>query len=213
MSEVDRLFERYIDEHRAGGEADPWAFLGQVEGVDRAELAALIDSYLARAPGAEWDPEGFKGSAAERLTESLDRSLRGQAGLWPAILPRLRERARVNRTELAKRLTTSLALKPAQQPKVAEYYHQMEQGLIPARGVSDKVLDALAGIVGVGAAGIRRAGEPFGEPAPPAAGAAYARTAEPSPKYAADRAPGAERPDARAGEPGWDEVDELFRGG
>ncbi len=55
MTEVDRLFESYINEHRAGGEAQPWAYLEQVEGADREELAALLDAYLARAPGAEWD--------------------------------------------------------------------------------------------------------------------------------------------------------------
>src|SRR4051812_47726848 len=104
MTNVDRLLEQYIQEHRSGGDADPLAYLDRLEGTDRAELAALIDAYLERAPGREWDPEAFKGSPAEQLVKSLSESLEGVSGSWPVLLPELRNRAKLARDALVARL-------------------------------------------------------------------------------------------------------------
>jgi hypothetical protein len=157
-SDVDRLLGEYVFEHRGGGDADPRHYLEQLQGADRAELAALIDGFLARQPRRSFDAAVFRGSAAEALVESLDTSLRGQAGLWPALLPRLRDDAQLKRSDVVARLAEALGA-PDELEKVAGYYHQMEQGLLPPAGVSDVVLDALARIVNVSAAALRRAGE------------------------------------------------------
>jgi hypothetical protein len=92
---------------------------------------------------------------------------------------------------------------------VASYYHQMEQGLLPAAGVSDTVLEALGRIVGVAAESLRRAGA-MPEPGPPRMdeAAVFARTARGQPDAEAAAAP-AGPPDASDS---WDEVDRLFRG-
>jgi hypothetical protein len=212
MAEVEQLLSQYIAEHRSGGTADPVEYLDRLEGQDREELAALIDAYLARSPGRAWDPEAFGGSPAERLSESLARSLQGASGLWPTILPRLRDRARVKRDELVQRLADALGVS-GHEDKVEVYYHQMEQGLLPSAGVSNKVLDALGGIVGASADFLRQAGRPIGEGRLSDERVVYARLAFPDERFAADEeAPAAPRsPGAPAEE--WDEVDELFRGG
>jgi hypothetical protein len=107
--------------------------------------------------------------------------------------------------ELAARLGAQ-----SQQRKVATYYHEMEQGLLPASGVSDTVLEALGKIVGYGKDALRSAGQmPAPGGAAPEAGAVYARTA---PRLGA-RAPEAEAPAAPAEPEEWDEVDRLFRAG
>src|SRR5437660_12715155 len=100
MSDVDRLLHEYIEEHRSGGKADPLDYVQRLEGVERAELEALIDGYLTRAPRRRWNADAFHGSAAERMAESLEKSLDGAAGLWPVVLPSLRERARLRRAEV-----------------------------------------------------------------------------------------------------------------
>src|SRR5687767_1551497 len=110
MSDVDRLLEEYIRRHRESGEADPREYVEQLGETDREELIALIDAYLERAPGRAWDREAFSGSAAERLTESLALSFGGQAGLWPVVLPRLRERAQILRANLTERLAEALGV-------------------------------------------------------------------------------------------------------
>jgi hypothetical protein len=214
MPDVDQLLKQYIAEHRAGGEADPRAYLDQLEGRDRAELAALIDAYLVSSPGQRWDEDAYSGSSAERVVESLHESLVGASGSWPVLLPELRNRARIKREQLVERLATALGVAGREQ-KVAFYYNQMEHGRLPPAGVSDRVLDALAGIVGTTKEALRQAGEAI-RLSDTETDAVYARVAPPPPpEYAAeaDLARPAEAASAAADHPEPDEVDELFRGG
>ena len=207
MSDVDRLLAEYVAEHRAGGDADPREFLTRASPLQRTELAALIDAYLARAPRQQFDEASFRGSTAERTVDELERAIAGQAGLWPALLARLRDRAGLKRSELVERLAAALGVGD-REDKVAGYYHEMEQGLLPAQGVSDRMLSALGQLVGATTQTLREAGRalaPTGE-GPAAAPAAFARRAYAEPAEAP--APAAQPP--RVGE--WDEVDELFRG-
>lgn len=209
MTNLDRLLAEYIAEHRAGGEADPLVYLDRAPDDQRIELAERIDAYLARAPRRAFDVAAFAASDAERTAEEIERALAGDSGLWPAILPGLRHRAGLRRGELISRLAGALGV-PDRADRVAGYYHQMEHGLLPSRGVSDRVLEALGAIVGESAAMLRDAGAAL-HSAPgelPPAGAVFARTAtSDTPEAAA----GAARPVPPADE--WDEVDELFRGG
>jgi hypothetical protein len=207
MSDVDRLLSEYVAEHRAGGDADPRAYLSRASPTQRIELAALIDAYLARAPRQQFDEAGFRGSSAERTVDELERAIAGQAGLWPALLPRLRVRAGLKRSELVERLAAALGVSD-RKDKVAGYYHEMEQGLLPSQGVSDRVLGALGQLVGETTQALRDAGRalaPSGE-GPTAAPAAFARRVYAEPAGAPP--PGTQAP--TAGD--WDEVDELFRG-
>jgi hypothetical protein len=224
MADVDKLFTDYVAEHRAGGEANPRPYLEKVEGVDRDELATLIDAYLVRSPGRGWDPAAYRGSAAEVWASGMERSMGGQAGTWPMLLPRLRERARIRRAELVERLAAALGV-GGQTEKVAEYYHEMEQGSLDSGGVSTRVLEALAAIVGSSAEALRSAGEKFGEGQPPSEGTVFARIATPRPEYEAKgvEAPGISKsgqagaarakrtPEGGAAEAA--EVDRLFTGG
>ena len=146
--EIQKLLSEYIAEHRAGGEADPLAYLERADEGDRGELAALIDGYLARSPGREWDPDAYAGSAAERVADELGKALLGSSGLWPAILPRLRKQARLTRAQVVERLSAALGAAGREQ-KVAAYYHEMEQGSLDsqrrvrsgARGARRDLLD------------------------------------------------------------------------
>jgi hypothetical protein len=205
---VHPLLEEFIAEDRAGGVADPAAYLARVSGAERAELEALLDAYLARAPRRPFDRAAFADSGAARVADALDRSL-GAGGTWPALLPRLRDRAQLRRAEVVARLAGALGVGD-REAKVAAYYHAMEQGTLPASGVSDRVLEALAGIVGASAAVLREAGASMGGGggAPSvASGGAFARVATPPPEFAAPAAPGPDVIEER------DEVDELFTAG
>jgi hypothetical protein len=210
MAELDRLFTEFVERHLAGEDPEPWSYIDQLSGAEREELEELIDAYFVGAPPRSWNAEAYRGSSAERIADALDRSFRGQAGLWPAVLPRLRDRAQLTRGALVQRLADKLGVGDRRE-KVAGYYHEMEQGLLPSAGVSGRVLDALAGIVGASAEFLRRAGEPLSkEPSGEAKGAVFARTATQASEYEASKALEAHDED-RAVE--WDAVDELFRGG
>ena len=137
----------------------------------------------------------------------MQRSLAGQSGMWPSLLPQLRNRARLKRADLVAELADRLGA-AGQSEKVGAYYHQMEQGLLPASGVSDSVLEALGRIVGAGKEALRKAGEM------PAAGAA---DADPAARCSLGARLRWMRPPrwsgASAAPEEWDEVDRLFRGG
>lgn len=208
MTDVERLLSEYkqADREDPAG-ADPRPYLERVSGSDRELLAGLIDAYLERAPRREFDAEGFRASpAAATIAEGVERSLAGESGIWPALLPRLRHRSELRRAELVDQLAARLGAQ-SQERKVGEYYHRMEQGLLPAAGVSDTVLEALGKIIGWSAEALRKAGD---MPAPGAprsdAGAVFART-----HRGTATAPGPELPGEAPAEE-WDEVDRLFRG-
>ena len=208
MSDVERLLQEFIREDREGGEADPLAYLARVQGADRAELDALIDGYLARAPKRPFDPDAFEASGARAVAEEIGRSLGGVSGEWPALLPRLRHRARLKRAEVVARLATELGASEAQEPKIARYYHGMERGTLPAAGVSDRVLQALAKVVGTTAATLREAGSRAGGAATrEAAGTAFARVGAPDPEHTSGEEP--MRGGSQNDEPP-DEIDAAF---
>jgi ABC-type multidrug transport system ATPase subunit len=74
----------------------------------------------------------------------------------------------------------------AQVDKIARYYHEMEQGTLPAGGVHDRVLEALGRVMNVTGAQLRAAGRSVRGAAPgPAGSAAFARVGSPDPDYAA----------------------------
>ena len=208
MTNVERLLSEYkqADREDPAG-ADPRPYLERVAGSERELLAGLIDAYLARAPRREFDAGAFQASPAAVIAEGVQRSLAGESGIWPALLPRLRHRSELRRAELVDQLAARLGAQ-SQEPKVGEYYHRMEQGLLPAAGVSDTVLEALGRIVGWSAEALRKAGE-MPAPGPPRsdAGAVFART-----NRGAATAPGPEAPDRAPAAEEWDEVDRLFRG-
>jgi hypothetical protein len=200
MNEMDRLLAEYKEAFRAGA-GDPRPFLERAAPADRALLAALIDAFLEEAPRRDFSE---RDSAASAVTDEVQRSLSGSSGLWPALLPRLRNRARLRRAEVVSQLAARLGAQ-GQQEKVGLYYHRMEQGLLPEPGVSDTVLEALARIVGYTAEGLRSAGRlPAAGPPRADEGAVFTRATygEPSAPAGAPARP----------EP-WDEVDRLFRGG
>ena len=201
MTDVQRLFAEYTEAYPA----DPSPFLTQVSGRDRAELAALIDAFLERAPRRAFNPEALRSSPAAAVAESVHRSLAGSSGMWPSLLPQLRHRAKLKRADLVAQLAERLGAQ-GQTDKVGRYYHQMEQGLLPASGVSDSVLEGLGRIVGYGADALRKAGEMPGAGGPAAAGGSvFARTSA-DPMGAAEMGAAANEPEE------WDEVDRLFRG-
>lgn len=209
MTDVDRLLAQYVEEHRAGGKADPLEYLSQVEGVDRLELEAMLDAYLSHTPPREMDPAAYAGSFSEHVVESLTPALTGVSGLWPAVLPQLRDRARIRRADLVAQLATALGVGD-RVDKVGDYYNQMEQGRLPAERVSSRVLEALAGIVGTSAERLQALGRAVSGPAP--AGGEAAAFARMAPASAAPAAPrNLDALQARRA-PEWDEVDELFRG-
>jgi len=209
MTEVERLLQEFQRDFEAGGSLRPSDVLARVEGADRRELEALIDAYLARAPRRPFDAAAFEASPARALADDLAEALEGEAGTWRAVLPRLRDAARLRRSELVRRLAAGLGV-AGREEKVARYYHEMEHGLLDPNGVSDRVLAVLAELVGTTPERLRDAGERLRPTDEPPGTVAFARAATPAEEYreqiGAPASPASEVRDA-------DEVDRLFTGG
>ncbi len=212
MPDLDRLFSDYVSAAEAAGTPpDPGPFLDQAPPGQRLELSKRIDAHLLTAPRRAWDPAAFEASLALPLMRDIETSVRGASGLWPAVLPRLRNAARLKRQEVVSRLARELGVQD-REAKVHEYYHRMEQGLLEDEGVSDTVLENLAAILGSSLETLRDAGRALGDavtPDAPAGAPLFARTAMPDAAFPAAAAPPSE---AVLADEEWDEVDELFTG-
>ena len=153
MSRVDELLQSYIEEHRQGGEADPRAFLREVSGSERNQLAALIDHYLARVPAKPFDPEAFKRFRADPCSHAaVDRIL-------APTLAELREQAELSKREVADALAEDLDLVGYEQAVKARY-HELETGQLEPQKIATRVWSALAAVFGQSAERLREAVEP-----------------------------------------------------
>lgn len=204
MADVTGLLGQFIAEDRAGATPSPREYLEQLSGTDRDELEALIDHYLAEAPRRRFDEAAFAHSPARTLSDELARSLSGAGGTWPALLPRLRHRARLRRAELITQLAAGLGV-AGRESKVGAYYHRMEQGTLPESGIDDRVLEVLGQLVGATAESLRAAGRATTGTASSPSDVAFARIAAPDPAFEYGLPPLAGPRTADR-----DEVDELF---
>lgn len=208
MSDVEQVLREYIREHRAGGDADPRVYLSRLDDrVDRLELEALIDAYLEHAPRARVDLATANDPVAEAVVDRVVAELDAPA-TWRVVLPRLRMNARLKRSELVARLAAALGLQ-GREAKVARYYNAMEHEQLEPDGISDRVYEALAGIVRVPVDAIRNAAPGTGPALLQAVDdAVFARLAPWDADADAVAAAPSQSPDLD-----WDDVDELFRGG
>jgi hypothetical protein len=132
---------------------------------------------------------------------------------WQELLPTLRNKASLKRREVVERLAEALGV-GTQAERVAVYYHEMETGALPAEGVSNRVLDALGGLLGETRERLRAAGAAAGTIGESDVRVSFARKAMSDEAFeiadmsvpAGEVAPA--QPDSEA-----DRVDELFTGG
>jgi hypothetical protein len=216
MADLDALLQEFKAGFEAGERPDLEALLERADPEQRQVLRERIDSYVMQAPRRAWDATAYASSPARESVERVWKSLEGVAGSWPELLPHLRRQAKLKRAELVERLAAALGF-PTETERVAAYYHGMEHGQLRARGVSDRVLEALAGLLDTSRDALRAAGEGIGGIESEGGAGAFARAATPAPEYATPEledlsseaaaftgapAPGRKR----------DELDELFLG-
>jgi hypothetical protein len=129
VPELFELFDEYAAAYARGERPHAREYLERA-GPQADELARLIDEFLQRSPAAEPDEETMTivGALVEGHPPLLE--LRVQRGL--------------RREQVVDALVRLLGLDAKKEPKVADYYHQLEGGLLEPRGVDRRVWDALA---------------------------------------------------------------------
>lgn len=223
MSEIDRRFTDFMTAWLEGAQPDRDSVMSGLDEQGQAELADMIDAFTDQnewLEGGQVDREEFLAAlATDPLLQRIGRAAAGISGTWPAMLPRLRERARLDRESLAPLLADRLG-NPEGAEKIADYYHRMEWGDLPAEGVSDTVLAAIADLLDTTAEDLRDSGQadpPGGMEAgesssaqadPTAVELVFTRTAT------GKQSPGVGEHRGDLPDPGdWDETDRLFLGG
>lgn len=210
-SKVDHLIEQYAAAWRAG-RPDPTPFLEEVSGPEREGLQRRIDLFLMTAPPRKWDRADFEVSRAEGITRRLVEASRCPSGAWPEVIPALMTEKRLKREEVADELAGELgAGTPGEVERVGDYLHRMTWGTLDASGVSDRVLGALAGILGTSREALREAGRALGEKMPgEGEGVVYARTPSDPGQAIQFGMPSGAGPGEREG---YERIDHLFTGG
>jgi transcriptional regulator with XRE-family HTH domain len=199
MTDPERLLSEFIDAWSAGERPEADEYIERAPQDARDALADDIAAYLALAPTPDYSAGVLDELLRDRAVLELADAIESERGLWPALLPRLRRQAGLDRSQLAARLIARLGVEGGE-TKTERYLQQMERGRLDPRGVSHRVLDSLGRILGVGGDVLARAADfqLFSEPAVSGAtlGGAVADRAGPA-----------------AGAEPFDEIDRLFRGG
>ena len=210
MSTTDQVLSAFIDEWNAGRRPRVREYLNRVpEGPARDELAEQISTWLEIAPTPDYDDAARAAIRAEPVVEHVLSAVGDDAGLWPAVLPRLRARQGLSIAQVAASLVQRFGLRGADEPRTATYLERLERGdLAPAR-VSRRLLDALGELLGASPGTLADAGT-YGRGLRPAAsgGALFRASREAPPLFAADiealsqaAMPARARADGRAGSP------------
>ncbi|MBX5469507.1 MAG: hypothetical protein IRZ21_06370 [Thermoleophilaceae bacterium] len=206
MTDIDRLLSEFVDAWNAGERPRVEEYLARAPEDRRDELADLIEAFLDVAPTPDYSPETLEELMRHPAVLASVEALEGRSGLWPSLLPRLRRRARLRRDQVVSALVERLGIEGSEE-KTARYLHELETGTLAAAGVSRRVIEALAGVLGASAAELER-GADFRGLGTGGAEPVYLRAE-----------PGAEPREVRLDRPGpppeseWDEVDRLFLGG
>jgi hypothetical protein len=133
------LFERFLEQRASGGRADVAELVAEA-GDEGDVLGAMIASYLATRPTAQPD--------AAEVAAFASRPELDPPRPWQELLPALRKQARLNRTELVRRLAALLGVKGSES-QVGGYLHELESGLLEPARVRPAVVAALAAIFAV----------------------------------------------------------------
>jgi hypothetical protein len=202
---AERLLSEFIDAWNRAGRPQVDSYLERAPADERDELASAIGAFLEAAPRPSYSDETLAELMRDPAVVASLRSLSGRSGLLPSLLPRLRRHARLPRGEVAQRLAAALGF-PGEQVRTSRYLHELETGTLPASGVSRRVFQALADLLGASREELERAGsfEGLGGELP---AAAYFRSPGPPTAGEIDVERRAPLPEQR------DELDRLFLGG
>jgi transcriptional regulator with XRE-family HTH domain len=205
MSTPEQILGEFIDAWKAGERPDVDAYLARARKADRDELATQLGTWLEIAPTPRYD-EATRAAIAKEpaLRAALDAAAAQRSPLSER-LPTLRRRAGLRVRDVARRLVAVFDLDDER--RAARYLKQVERGELDAGRLSDRLLDALAAILGADRDELA--------PGPPAlaAGQAFFRADENADQWIAEDIDALSRAAlARAPEP-MDELDRLFLGG
>lgn len=210
MTDVDRLLSEFIDAWNAGERPRIDDYLARAPAAQQDELAGALGDWLVVAPTPAYDEHARRAIRAEPALRAALAAVQAEAGGWPELLPRLRERAGLSARALAARLTTAFEL-AGEEKRAETYLHRMERGELDPARVSRRLLDALGAVLGVSGVQLRRAGG-LGSPAAAPAHALFRAERDSAARFE-DELDALSRAALSPAPKPMDELDRLFCGG
>lgn len=212
MSSPEQVLSEFIDDWNAGRRPRVLDFLERVAaGTERDALAGQIGAWLEVAPTPAYDEATRAGIRQEpRVRAVLDS---GDAGLWPSLLPSLRERRGLGVRDLAARVVEAFGLRAADEDRTVRYLESLERGELAPAQLSRRLLDALGRALGVGGGALADAGVLGTALRPSAAGGTLFRSDAAAEDRVAEDVEVLSRAAFAAAPAPMDELDRLFCGG
>jgi transcriptional regulator with XRE-family HTH domain len=204
---IEQILGEFIDAWNAGQRPDVDAYLERAPDAERDELAAQLATWLEIAPTPSYDE-------ATRAAIGQEPALRAALGTAAAArsplaarLPTLRERAGLAVRDVARRLVAIFNLDDEQ--RAAAYLEQIERDELDSSRLSQRLLDALAAILGADRDQLAPG------PAAVAAGQAFYRAEQDAEQWIAEDIDALSRAALAPAPPSsrMDELDRLFLGG
>lgn len=208
---INTAFDEYVAAYNRG-EGDPTPFLERFQGAERHELEILVDAFLEQAPRTRFDPDAAPDPRAELVTEAVMSQIGGASGGLSRLVRKLRENLQLKQSDVVEGLASEFEANAEEKEKIDAYYHALEWGSLPARGLSDRLLDSLAVLLETSRDKLRQAGQALGPSQASATGPVFARMVEDADLEQAPDAGGMRSPGERSSDPP-DRIDELFTGG
>jgi len=144
-SRVDDRMDEFVLAWREGG-ADPREYLSGLDGDERRELEMRIELFLDRAGPDRWNPDLYRGSLSELVVEGV---LVSPGEVERESLIALRVGCGLGKREVAASLADDLgATSESDLRRISDYYHRLEWGTLRPSGVSRRVFDSIASILG-----------------------------------------------------------------
>jgi transcriptional regulator with XRE-family HTH domain len=214
MSTTEQVLSDFIDAWNAGRRPRVRDYLARVpDGAQRDDLADQISSWLEVAPTPDYDAAARAEIRAEPVVQQIFEAVGQDAGLWPQLVPRLRERRGWSVSQLAERLVARFGLPRADEARTAAYVAQLEHGDLEPSRLSRRLVDALADLLGASPGTFADAGGLTTMLRPPAAGASLMRAEERPDAQFLEDIELLSRAAMRPAPAPMDEVDRLFLGG
>ncbi len=147
--ERDRILSEFVDAWNAGRRPDVDDYLARAPAEERDALADALVAFLAFAPTPAYTEASLEAIRGEPAVAAAIAAAGEQGGLLPALLTRARERFSITTTRLAEEMAPLLGLSADQVERTASYLDRLEHGHLEPAGVSRRVFEALARVLGV----------------------------------------------------------------
>jgi transcriptional regulator with XRE-family HTH domain len=149
MSTTEQVLSDFVDAWNAGRRPRMRDYLARVpDGAQRDDLAEQISSWLDVAPTPDYDAATRAEIRAEPAVQQIFEAVGEDAGLWPQLVPRLRERRGWSIAQLAERLVARFDLPRGDEGRTAAYIAQLERGQLEPSRLSRRLVNALGELLG-----------------------------------------------------------------